>query len=144
MHNLHSAGVNSFSRERGYTLLEVVVAMVVLLVSITAITVAVADTQLSAAEARLTQMVVNQVDTNATLLTTAPFPSLVSGEFTPPDACTFPGVTDALSCVEVGGSTYLVTWTVLRASSDPDSVVVVGEAEVGSDTVTVSKVVNRP
>lgn len=127
-------------RHSGFTLLEVAVAMLILLVSITAITTAVTDVQVRSAQSRLRQTVVAAAQVDAVLIAGQPYDALAGGTFVVPDTCAVVGDTAAASCVGVGGRDYRVVWSVVPAGAPSRLVTVTGTAQVGDETVTVTEV----
>jgi len=92
---------------KGFSLIELAVAMTAFLVFATAATIVVAQTQLTKAVVRAETSVRDELSRLVGVAGTAPFVELATGRFTRPDACTTNPTT---SCVTVAGRDLVVSW----------------------------------
>ena len=126
---------------RAFSLLELAVAITVLAAIAGVVTVAIAQSQMTASQLRLERQVRSVLTSMVDQVSTAPYASLVQGSFTRPDACS----DDATrSCLEIWGHPYEVAWS-KQVATDLSTVVLSAVATtVNRPDVTVSRTVAAP
>lgn len=139
-HSPHRAPTSRQRREAGYTLTEVVVSLMILMIAITTITAAVASVQVSSAQARLRALVVEGAHADLAVIAAQSPSSLLDESFTVPHPCPegIPSETPT-SCVMVSQRPYPIEWVITPQTVPSDAVLVTGTATVGGQPITVSQ-----
>lgn len=139
-HSPHRARSRGQRREAGYTLTEVVVSLMILMIAITTITAAVASVQVSSAQARLRALVVEGAHADLAVIAAQSPSSLLDESFTVPNSCPEGTPSETItSCVMVSQRPYPIEWVITPQTGPSTAILITGTATVGGQPITVSQ-----